>query len=219
MSSKKNMKKGFTLLELLIVMAVLAILASILLVVVKPQQIFAKARDTQRKSDLRNLSTAIEVYLTEAGNTVNLTADTTVNNGRCVGSAEAYLYYSSGSGATTPVPAGFTNIAALAGSTASNGTGWLPVNFSSIGTLNLSILPVDPTNTANNANPSYYYTYACRTNNTYELNAHFEYSGNDADSKNDGGNANGASGTGLLYEVGTDKTILPAATSANFYIN
>lgn len=206
------MKKGFTLLELLIVMAVLAILASILLVVVKPQQIFSKARDTQRKSDMRNLMSAIEVYLVEIGSAPNLTADAASANGNCLGgSGTVTAYLSSTTGVVTNPPSGFTatKLANATSSTQANGGGWIPVNFSGIASLNLSSLPVDPSNTANNAAPYLYYSYACRSNGTYEIDANLENM--TADEINDGGNIS------TLYEVGSDKTILPSATTTSFY--
>jgi prepilin-type N-terminal cleavage/methylation domain-containing protein len=44
--------KSFTLIELLIVLALIAILATILILTIKPGAIFSKARDTRRISDL-----------------------------------------------------------------------------------------------------------------------------------------------------------------------
>lgn len=202
------MRKGFTLLELLIVMAILAILASILLVVVKPQQIFAKARDTQRKSDLRNLAQAIEVYMSETTTGANLTANFASANAGCLGNASSTIYYSTSGGVAT-APTGFST-ANLSSTNATDGTGWLPINFKSVASLNLNALPVDPSNTANNATQSLYYTYGCRSSNaTYELDGRLEVL--TADEANDGGN------NPQVYEVGTDKTILPAATSTTFY--
>ena len=189
-------------------MAILAILASILLVVVKPQQIFAKARDTQRKSDLRNLAQAVEVYMSETTSGANLTANYAAANGGCLGGANSTVYYSTAAGAAT-VPAGFlaTN---LSNTNATDGTGWLPINFKGVAALNLNALPLDPSNTATDAKPGAYYTFGCRSSNTtYELDARLEVL--TADSANDGGN------NPQVYEVGTDKTILPAATSTTFY--
>lgn len=203
------MKKGFTLLELLIVMAVLAILASILLVVVKPQQIFSKARDTQRKSDMRNLQMALETYLTEAGSSPNLAFGSVTANASCVGgSGTVIVWTSAGSGTTVTPPSGFGKLNASS-TIGTDGTGWLPVNFAGVASLNLSALPVDPTNSATDATPSLYYSYACKTNSTYELDANLENM--TADETSDGGNNN------ALYEAGTDKTIIPAGTTTSFY--
>lgn len=56
----KNTKKGFTLLELLVVLAILSILAGIGFGQYKRSQM--KARDAQRKGDLDNVARALEMY-------------------------------------------------------------------------------------------------------------------------------------------------------------
>lgn len=65
MKVTKLLKKqeGFTLLELLIVIVIIGILAVMIIpsLLSGPQ----KARDGQRKSDLRNLKTALEQYYTD----------------------------------------------------------------------------------------------------------------------------------------------------------
>ncbi|MBA3679451.1 type II secretion system protein GspG [Candidatus Saccharibacteria bacterium] len=62
MSFWKNIKltKGFTLLELLIVIVIIGVLAIIII----PNLISgpARARDSQRKADLRSIKTALESY-------------------------------------------------------------------------------------------------------------------------------------------------------------
>lgn len=53
-------KKGFTLIELLIVIAIIGVLASLLMVnFVGVRQ---RARDAQRKSDIRQIQSALELY-------------------------------------------------------------------------------------------------------------------------------------------------------------
>lgn len=63
---KKNLQKGFTIVELLIVIVVIGILAALVLNAFGNVQ--AKARDTQRQTDIRSLATALEVYYNDNGN-------------------------------------------------------------------------------------------------------------------------------------------------------
>ena len=55
----KNKQKGFTLIEILVVMGIIAVLATIVLVAVNPARQFAQARDTQRSSNVNTLLNAI----------------------------------------------------------------------------------------------------------------------------------------------------------------
>ncbi|MBU0577992.1 prepilin-type N-terminal cleavage/methylation domain-containing protein [Patescibacteria group bacterium] len=57
-------KKGFTLIELLIVIGIIAILAGIVLVAVNPAQQFGKANDSERKSEIGTLLSAVYQYQT-----------------------------------------------------------------------------------------------------------------------------------------------------------
>jgi type II secretion system protein G len=56
-------RKGFTLIELLVVIAIIGILASMALVALSGTR--AKARDANRKSDLRSIKAALEVYYSD----------------------------------------------------------------------------------------------------------------------------------------------------------
>lgn len=54
------MKRGFTIIELLVVMAIIAMLASVILVVLSGVQ--AKSRDTRRLEDVREIEKALSLY-------------------------------------------------------------------------------------------------------------------------------------------------------------
>jgi prepilin-type N-terminal cleavage/methylation domain-containing protein len=55
-----NIKKGFTLVEILVVVAIIGILASIILVGLNSSR--ARARDTRRIADLQQVQNALELY-------------------------------------------------------------------------------------------------------------------------------------------------------------
>lgn len=64
MNKKKN-NKGFTLMELLVVISIMGVLTIISFSSFKNAQI--KARDSQRKSDLNNISKALMMYYSDKG--------------------------------------------------------------------------------------------------------------------------------------------------------
>lgn len=64
-SSRFSFSKGFTLIELLIVVAIIGILAALL--TSNFVAIRERARDAQRKSDLRQLQSALELYRSDIG--------------------------------------------------------------------------------------------------------------------------------------------------------
>jgi len=56
---KTNLKKSFTLVELMIVIAILAILSAIVIFALNPAELFRKSRDSQRLTDINTLYKAI----------------------------------------------------------------------------------------------------------------------------------------------------------------
>lgn len=181
-----NTKKGFTLLELLIVIGILAILSTTVVLVINPAELLAKARDSQRISDLNTVKTAIAYYITEKGNPyigVSATTYSHVEGVTCTGT-------SVGTSTTQAI----------------DGSGWIPVRFSDLaGGSPISSLPIDPS--ASGASGKYYYVYLVNAADlTFKLVANMESvyyrNGEDGDVEStDGGkNVN-------LYEVGTNMGI------------
>lgn len=68
----KKAQKGFTIIELLIVIAIIAILAGLVLNNFQGAQ--AKARDTQRVTDVNNIHSKLEEYYNENGGYPNAMA-------------------------------------------------------------------------------------------------------------------------------------------------
>lgn len=62
---KNRQQAGFTLVELLIVIVVIAILAAIVITTFSGVQ--ARARDTERQTDIKALASQLEVYYTNEG--------------------------------------------------------------------------------------------------------------------------------------------------------
>lgn len=65
--------KGFTLIEILVVIGIIAILATIVLIAINPARQFRQARDTQRTSNINAILNAVGQYI--ADNKGNLPVD------------------------------------------------------------------------------------------------------------------------------------------------
>jgi prepilin-type N-terminal cleavage/methylation domain-containing protein len=215
-SKKEARARGFTLLELLIVIAIIAVLSVILILVLNPAETLKKSRDVQRMSDLNTLKTAIGLILTSSS--TPLLSGTALNT-LCEGGSGAYTVWYSYSSDSPGAPITATNVntnfidsQVTAVNLASvSGTGWIPINFGWLsGGSPISNLPIDPTNTiaalAAPTTTDSVYRYTCDKDDlTFELDAVLEsaaYTTDDKKMEKDGGNATG------YYEVGTKLTIL-----------
>lgn len=106
----KKINSGFTLMELLIVIAILGILSTVLIAAVNPGRQLAKARDTQRQTDVVAILSAIYQYASEHsgelpdtdGNSATSNFPTSLT---CIGSTSpCYNLAGAGSGGDTIVP-------------------------------------------------------------------------------------------------------------------
>jgi len=185
-----NTKKGFTLLELLIVIGILAILSTTIVLVINPAELLKKARDSQRISDLNTVKTAIAYYVTE-------------ESSPSIGSLSTAQTYSD----VSSVNCGGTNHSATTTQSV-DGTGWIPISFKDMpGGSPIASLPTDPNKSVDSTGVYYYvYLVGSDTNYTFKLVANMEsdYYKNDGsgdvESTDGGVNVN-------LYEVGTDMDI------------
>lgn len=64
-------KKGFTLIEVLIVIGIIAILAAIIIIAINPARQFAQARNTQRRSDVLAILNSVHQRMTDNRGTFN----------------------------------------------------------------------------------------------------------------------------------------------------
>jgi prepilin-type N-terminal cleavage/methylation domain-containing protein len=185
--------KSFTLVELLIVIAILAVLAAAVVIVLNPAELLAQARDSQRITDLKTLKDAIDIFVVD-------------NPSASLGTSQK-VYVSLPDTSTTcanislpTLPAGWTyNCVTTENLRNTDGTGWVPLNLGSIfGGTPIPYLPLDP---GNDAVAGHYYTYTM--GGSYELTALMEAEKSFA--MKDGG------AFVELYEIGSDISLLPVS--------
>ena len=181
-------KKGFTLLELLIVIAILAILATVVVLVLNPAEYLKQARDTQRMNDLDAVKSALNLYIANSTSSAPLSV-----SGACYGAGNGRV---TAAPTVNPFTAPTTAAAASINQTVA-GSGWIPVNFSAmVGGSPLGKLPVDP---ANPNDGGHLYAFSCDSGATqFKLSTALESSKYQGLMTTDGGTSNS------YYEVGTN---------------
>lgn len=176
----KRTARGFTLVELLIVIAIIAILAAIAILIVNPIELTKRSRDAARLADMTSLQQAINVAVQEAAVPATLL---------CNGSVSASFYC--------------TGKSTDANATKANGDGWVKVNLSGQQSVSVPALPMDQGNTA-----TYHYLYCgyapATGTPTWEINAVLESALYSDKMTKDGGDDD------TKYEVGSKLTTVTA---------
>lgn len=181
----KKTAQGFTLVELLVVIAIIAILAAIVVLIINPLELLRRSRDAARLTDLANLQQAINVAVQEASNSGTAILCSRTNTYPCSGNS-------------------------LTSGRASNGTGWVQVNLGANASVSVPTLPVDPTNSS-----TYHYVYCADgpsssdgvTTDAWEIDTKLESQQQSPKMQNDGGDDS------FLFEVGSNLGLI--SDSAN----
>ncbi len=226
---------GFTLLELLIVIAIIAILSIALVFMLNPAETLKKARDAQRISDLKAVKTALGIMLTSTSTpsldgTFGATAAANCLTSAAGVAGIGKVAYSSASAPASDVSTAAGSDAAT-GSTWSatlstfsansgrvDGTGWIPVSLKALtGGAPISNFPIDPTNTLTSAaaaTSSLVYRYGCQNASLttkpayiFEINTTLESTAYTVD---DNKMSKDGGDHPDLYETGNSLNLLPA---------
>jgi len=163
---KNTFSKGFTLVELLIVITILAALAAAVVVVLNPAELMAQARDSQRMNDLITVRDAL-LYLVAHGTSPILCVDGNIAGGGCHDGGICMMDPGPGNG-----PFSVQNCGAPSNQDRTvGGAGWVDVNLTgfAFGGSPITVLPVDPVNTA-----QFFYAYKANTAGAFKLAGRLE---------------------------------------------
>lgn len=164
LQSQSKSQASFTLVELLITLAIIAVLMTVIIISINPSEMMKRNRDVRRLADLNSLNKAIQLFQISFpsaslgdSNTVYISLPDTSSTCSNLG--------------LPPLPSGWSyKCSSPQNYRKIDGTGWIPLNFASmdIGSP-LATLPIDPTNSTSSGN---YYTYV--VGGSWEFTAMFE---------------------------------------------
>jgi len=163
MAKNDSNRYGFTLLELLIVIGIIAVLSAAATVVLNPVELLKQARDSQRMSDLNAINKALDFVKFDNSST-NFGNPNTIY--LSILSPSSDCGYSMGNPYSLPslqIGWVYQCSTTMQDHRKIDGSGWIPVNFTSL-SINppLVILPIDPVNSSSNQG-RFYYTYVANT--------------------------------------------------------
>ena len=191
--------RGFTLVELLIALGIIAVISVVAVMVINPVELLKRSRDVVRIADLVTVNKAVAIYNLDISGSLGIASTTYVSipdpaatttagtNCASLGLPAA----SSGIGYHCSSPSNYRNV---------DGTGWIPLNFNLISMKSpLGVLPVDPTQATSTG---MYYTYSAIGGN-WEITATTESDKYSANAWDEGGN------DPMRVEVGANLAIAP----------
>jgi len=159
-----NKYSSFTLIELIVVLAIISILVTILIATIKPTEIFKKSRDSKRIADLKNIEKIIDLLYSTYPNFNELNYAST--NIVYISLKDTSATCANWINDLPPLPSGY-EYRCSANPQNIDGTGWIPIPFNSFDIINIANLPIDPIN-----KPPYYYTFV--VGGSYEITAKLE---------------------------------------------
>ncbi|MFW5703255.1 MAG: type II secretion system protein [Patescibacteria group bacterium] len=186
MKNQSNLKKAFTIIEILIVVGIISILAVALIVLVNPAEAQKRTRDTKRLKDAQFLESVVKQAIDD---------DSSVFTGLCTEDDETCY---SGAGAYTGAAASAGDTVTCTGDTVTPTENW--IGDGQVDLCNYAkAIPVDPLNSASSTcvddsettdTKTCYVYYALVVNGTeYEVAVRQESTSNVSKVANDGGNS------------------------------